>query len=92
MNKKPRIRVRPVKGGLYLSKNTQVALYEPGYFVDGKWQPALGEEMKEFNKFKEWLALGKWYENFWNKNELGVTKDGVTYRTHKPRVRPELTI
>ena len=92
MNKKPRIRVRPVKGGLYLSKNTQVALYPPGYFVDGKWQFALGEEMKEFNKFKEWLASGKWYENFWNKNELGVTKDGVTYRTQKPRVRPELTI
>ena len=90
MNKKPRIRVRPTPGGLFI-KNTQVALEEPGYFVDGKWQPALGEEMKKFNEFKKWLFKGEWYEYFWSKNELGVTKDGVTYRTQKPRVKPELT-
>ena len=91
MSKKPRVRVRQFKGGLFI-KNTQVALHEPGYWLNGKWQPDIGERMESFNKLKDWLYKGEWYENFWNKNELSKRRGGMVYRTNKPRVKPELKL
>ena len=88
MSKKPRVKVRQFNGGLFI-KNTQVALHEPGYWLNGKWQPDIGERMESFNNLKDWLYKGEWYENFWNKNELAKRRGGVVYRTNKPRVKPE---
>lgn len=66
MKKKPRIKVCQQWGGLVI-RNTQIQLQEPGYWVDGRWQPCIGEEMKKFKELKTYLEEGEWYVNFWKR-------------------------
>lgn len=66
---KKRIRVKQVPLKLVI-KNTQVALQQPGYWVDGKWIDGTKKQMQEYYKFLEYLSCGDWYKKFWKRRGM----------------------
>jgi hypothetical protein len=47
------------------------------------------DELPHIDPFLSWESVDKAFEHFWSQNQLGIDKNGKTYRTNTPRKRPK---
>jgi hypothetical protein len=47
------------------------------------------DELPHIDPFLSWVDVDKAFEHFWSQNQLGIDKNGKTYRTNTPRKRPK---
>ena len=47
------------------------------------------DELPHIDPFLSWESIDKAFEHFWSQNQLGIDKNGKTYRTNTPRKRPK---
>lgn len=47
------------------------------------------DELPHIDPFLSWVDVDKALEYFWSQNQLGIDKNGKTYRTNTPRKRPK---